>query len=73
MTTHAQLTLNDVETRLRNNDMARADVIEYLRAWNKGPHFTQAYLIGTTIFNAEPEKIPRHHYQYALECHAKHN
>lgn len=67
-----KLSINDIQERFRAGNIARNDVIEYLREWNAGPHFTQAYLIGKTIFNNEPEKIPREHYQYALECHAKH-
>jgi hypothetical protein len=48
--------LNDVERMYRNGTASVQEVTEYLRAWNAGPHFTQAVLSDGAIRNFDPEK-----------------
>ena len=52
----SQHSLNDVERMYRQGTASEAEVIEYLRAWNAGPHFTQAVLSDGAIRNFDPEK-----------------
>ena len=55
MTKLATYSLNQVEQMYRNGTIGRADIVEYLRAWNAGPHFTQAVFADGSIRNFEPD------------------
>ena len=52
----ATANLNDVECGFLRSDYSEKEVTEYLRAWNAGPHFTQAVLYDGRIRNFDPEK-----------------
>jgi hypothetical protein len=48
--------INDAERMYRNGTATEAEVIEYLRAWNAGPYFSQAVLADGRIRLFDPEK-----------------
>jgi len=49
-------TLNQVDEMYRQGSISEEETIEYIRAWNNGPHFTQAVLTDGKIRNFDPEK-----------------
>lgn len=65
-----RMSLNDVEKAYRLGGVNREEVIEYLRAWNQGPVFTQAFLRDDImgIINMDPERIPAYLAGSADEC-----
>ena len=48
--------LNEIENMYQYGMVTEEEVIEYLKSWNSGPHFTQAVLDGYRIRNFDPEK-----------------
>lgn len=65
-----RMSLNDVEKAYRLGGVKREEVIEYLRAWNQGQVFTQAFLRDDImgIINMDPERIPAYLAPLADEC-----
>lgn len=49
------LSINQVQEMYRQGRASEAAVAEYLRAWNAGPHFTQAVFCDGAIRNFDPE------------------
>ena len=47
-------TLNEVEQFFREGRVTEDEVAVFLRAWNAGPHFTQAVLTDGRIRNFDP-------------------
>ncbi len=50
------MTLNSAEQAYRNGIMSEAEVTQFIRVWNAGPHFTQAIFRDGAIRNYDPEK-----------------
>ena len=48
-------TLNQVGRMLRDGEITEREATEYVRAWNAGPHFTQAVITVHGIKNFNPE------------------
>lgn len=57
MTNYKHLSLEQADNYFRQGQISEAEIIEYLRAWNSGPHFTQAVLSDGAIRNFDPDRI----------------
>lgn len=47
--------ISEMQDKYRYGSVSDADMQEYLRAWNAGPHFTQAVFADGAIRNFDPE------------------
>ena len=54
-----QYSINQIEEMARFGSITEADITAYLRAWNAGPHFTQAVWADGRIRNFDPENKGR--------------
>jgi len=52
----AQYSINQIEQMARYGSITEQEVTDYLRAWNAGPHFTQAVWADGAIRNFDPEQ-----------------
>lgn len=50
-------TLEQVQNLFRAGSITEAELVRYIRAWNAGPHFTQAVYSGGAIRNYDAEHI----------------
>ena len=60
--------LNDVEFLYEQGLVSRAEIVEYLRKWNAGPHFTQAVWWDGRIRNFDPEVSIPYQKDVMAEC-----
>ncbi len=58
--------LNDVERMYNNGTVSWDDLVTYIRAWNAGPHFTQAVYADGKIRNFDPEQLAAPTHLFAL-------
>ena len=54
-----QYSIEQVEQMARFGSITHDDIVTYLRAWNSGPHFTQAVWCDGAIRNFDPENKGR--------------
>ena len=47
--------INEVEAMYHRGMVSEPELVAYLRAWNAGPHFTQAVFCDGRIRNFDPE------------------
>lgn len=55
MTKFAGFSINEMQDKYRWGSVSDEDMCEYVRAWNAGPHFTQAVFSDGAIRNFDPE------------------
>jgi hypothetical protein len=60
----AKLNLEQVNQQFRNGQISEDEAKEYVRAWNAGPHITQAVIFHGEIENFDPETSNKYRHLY---------